>query len=253
MTPKTADSSELVHGGLSTAVCPRHLPTAERDRRTVRRQLRLARMPIGQRGPRRSNVTAITADLTRLRLSDQPSPPGRIHITTCHRHRCWKSITIGEVSNAPAAFTLPVAAVLLILAVLALITAIRGWTGALRRDSKLGVHSIAASSSDDAFALANKVAAPVVGGAAAMSLVLAVLVLILPLPTPAIVIIGVLSIVAVVVLLVAGGILGEKAARTLPVPLRMPKPSAACDGCACGAGGCGGLTRNAAPVDAETI
>lgn len=153
------------------------------------------------------------------------------------------------MSNAPASFTLPVAAVLLVLAVLALMTAGRGWTGTLRRDGKLGVHTIAASSSDDAFALANRVAAPVVGGAAVMSLVLAVLVLILPLPTPAIVIIGSLSIVAVLVLMMAGGLLGEKAARTLPVPLRLPKPSAACDGCACGAGGCGGLTRTAAPVD----
>jgi hypothetical protein len=163
-----------------------------------------------------------------------------------------KSITIGSVSNAPAAFTLPVAAVLLILSGLAVVTAVRGWTGTLRRDGKLGVHSIAAASSDDAFALANKVAAPVVGGAAMMSLVLAVLVLILPLPTLATVIIGVLSIVAVLVLMTAGGILGEKAARTLPVPLRRPKPSAACDGCACGAGGCSGLTRKAVPADSET-
>lgn len=156
------------------------------------------------------------------------------------------------MSNAPAAFTVPVAALLLILAGLSAVTAARGWTGTLRRDGKLGVHSIAAASSDEAFAMANKVAAPVVGGAAVMSLVLAVLVLILPLPTVATVIIGVLSILAVLVLMTAGGILGEKAARTLPVPLRRPKPSPACDGCACGAGGCGGLTRGAAPMDAET-
>ncbi len=167
-------------------------------------------------------------------------------------HRWQKSIIIGSVSTAPAAFTVPVAALLLILAGLASVTAARGWTGTLRREGRLGVHSIAASSSDDAFALANKVAAPVVGGAALMSLVLGILVLVLPLPTLATVVIGVLSIVAVLVLMTAGGVLGERAARTLPVPLRRPKPSAACDGCACGAGGCSGLTRKTVPVDAET-
>ncbi|MGI8590656.1 MAG: hypothetical protein ACR2M5_06655, partial [Nakamurella sp.] len=62
------------------------------------------------------------------------------------------------MSNAPAAFTLPAAALLLILAVLGAVTAARGWTGTLSRKGRLGVHSTAAVSSNEAFAVANRVA-----------------------------------------------------------------------------------------------
>ncbi|WP_090475700.1 SdpI family protein [Nakamurella panacisegetis] len=151
------------------------------------------------------------------------------------------------MSNAPVAFTLPVVLLLLVLAGLGYVTARRGWAGTLRRDGRLGIRSKAASSSDDAFAVANRVAAPVVGGAAAIALVLAVLVTVLHLPTAGSVVIGVLGLLGVLVLMVAGGVLGEQAARTLPVPARRPRPSAACSGCACGSGGCAGLTRTAAP------
>ena len=152
-----------------------------------------------------------------------------------------------RVSNAPVAFTLPVALLLLILAGLALVTARRGWAGTLRRDGRLGVHSRAASISDDAFAVANRVAAPVVGGAAVIAFVLAALTAFLKIAPAGTVVIGILGLIGVVVLMVAGGILGEQAARTLPVPARRPQPSAACDGCACGSGGCAGLTRTVAP------
>jgi len=148
------------------------------------------------------------------------------------------------VSNAPAAFTLPVVIILLFMAGLALVTAQRGWAGTLRRESKLGIHSQAASHSDNAFAVANKVAAPVVGGASVMAVVLAVLVVVLPLPTVASVVVGVISLIAVLVMLVAGGLLGEKAARVVPVPARRPNSGGSCGGCGCGSGGCAGLTRN---------
>jgi hypothetical protein len=151
------------------------------------------------------------------------------------------------VSSVPA-FAIPVAALLLLLAGLSAVTARRGWSGTLARSGRLGVHSAAASESDEAFRAANRVAAPVVGGAAVVGLVLAVLVLVLPFPTVATVLVGVLGIVAVLVLLVAGGVLGEQAARTVPVPARRPQPNAACSGCACGGGGCAGLTRTT-PAD----
>jgi len=146
-----------------------------------------------------------------------------------------------KVSNAPAAFTLPVSALLLILAALALVTARRGWAGTLRRDGRLGIHSPAAVSSDEAFVLANKVAAPVVGGAATIGLALAVLLPVLP----------VLALAAVPGLLLAAGAIGETAARTIPVPARRPAatPGAGCGGCGCGSGGCAGLTRNAIPAE----
>ena len=154
------------------------------------------------------------------------------------------------VSNAPAAFTIAVAALLLVVAVLSVLTARRGWNGTLRRDGRLGIHAPAAAASDRSFAVANKVAAPVVGGAALVAVVFAVLVLVLPVATAATVVIAVLGMLAVPALLIAAGVLGERAARTLPVPARRPKPSAACDGCACGGAGCAGLTRTAVPVDA---
>lgn len=150
---------------------------------------------------------------------------------------------MGAVSHLPA-FALPVAALLLLLSGLSLVTARRGWAGTLSRSGRLGVHSAAASESDEAFGVANRVAAPVVGGAAAIGLLLAVLVVVLPFPTVATVVLGVLGIAAVLILLVAGGVLGEQAARTVPVPARRPRPNAACSGCACGGGGCAGLTRS---------
>ncbi len=154
------------------------------------------------------------------------------------------------VSNAPAAFTVTVAVLLLIVAGLSLVTARRGWNGTLRREGRLGIHAPAAAGSDKAFAVANKVAAPVVAGAAVVAMVFAVLVLVLPVPTAATVVIAVLGLLAVPVLLIAAGVLGERAARTMPVPARRPKPNATCDGCACGGAGCAGLTRTAVPVDA---
>ena len=154
------------------------------------------------------------------------------------------------MSNAPAAFTVTVAVLLLLLAVMAGLAARGGWTGSLRREGKLGIHSPAATASDAAFAVANKVAAPVLAGAAALAVVFAVLVLVLQIPTVLTVVIGVIGLVAAAVLVTAAGVLGEKAARTMPVPARRPQPSAACDGCACGGAGCSGLTRKAVPIDA---
>ncbi|MET3807466.1 autotransporter adhesin [Nakamurella sp. UYEF19] len=157
------------------------------------------------------------------------------------------------MSNAPIAFVLPVAVLLLILAGFGGVTAARGWAGTLARTGRLGVHSPAAVSTDDAFAVANKVAAPVVGGASVIALVMALLVVLLPVPTSTTVVVGVLAVIAVLVLTIAGGVLGEKAARTLPVPARKPGSSPACAGCACGSGGCSGLTRTAVPLDAGTV
>lgn len=146
------------------------------------------------------------------------------------------------------AFAVPVAVLLLLLAGLSLITARRGWSGTLPRSGRLGVHSAAASESERAFRVANRVAAPVVGGAGVIAVLVAVLVVVLPFPSAATVVLGVLGLVAVLVLLVVAGVLGEQAARTVPVPARRPQPSGACSGCACGGGGCAGLTRTA-PAD----
>ena len=176
------------------------------------------------------------------RTSAEPAQPQAGRWVTYHR----------GVSNAPAGFTVPVALLLLVLAAIAAVNARRGWAGTLTRTGRLGIHSPAASASDDAFLMANRVAAPVVGGAAAIAVLLAVLVVVLPVPTALTITLGVLGLIAVIGLQMYGGVLGEAAARTMPVPARRPAPSAACSGCACGGGGCSGLTRNAVSTDAHT-
>ena len=154
--------------------------------------------------------------------------------------------------NTPVALTLPLAAVLLLLAVGAAATALGGWKGTLRRDGRLGLRTQAAQRSDAAFAVGTKVAAPVYGGAAVVGLVTALLVLFLPLSVTAVVVVAVLGLVAIVGLAVAGSSLGEKAARTVPVPATKPGSGGGCGGCACGTGGgCGGLTRSTDSATAQ--
>jgi hypothetical protein len=149
------------------------------------------------------------------------------------------------VLTAPPGLTIPLAALLAVLAVAAAVMAKRGAAGALRRAGRLGVHSPPAIASEDAFALANRVAAPVAAGASIVAGVLALLVLVLPLPTAGTVSIWLLGLVGSMVLLVLAGVLGDRAARQVPIPARRPGSAAGagCSGCACGGGGCAGLTR----------
>ena len=70
------------------------------------------------------------------------------------------------VTYAPLALTIPLAVVLLVLAISAGVMGYRGRVGLLDRHGRLGLHTPAAQASDAAFALANRVAAPVVLGAA---------------------------------------------------------------------------------------
>jgi hypothetical protein len=100
--------------------------------------------------------------------------------------------------------------------------------------------------SDDAFQLANRVAAPVSAGAAAVAAVMAVLMLALPLATGGTLTIFLIGLAGSMGLLVAAGVLGDRAARQVPIPARKPGSAAGagCSGCACGGGGCAGITRN---------
>ncbi len=153
--------------------------------------------------------------------------------------------------SAPLAFVVPVAVLLLTLTIAAAVMARSGWIGTLHRTGRLGIHSPAASASDEAFAVANRVAAPVLGGAAVLGAVLTVILAFLPLPAAATVVVGVVAVAAVATLFVAAGILGDRAARGIPVPARRPAANPACVGCGCGSGGCAGLTRKADHVAAE--
>lgn len=138
--------------------------------------------------------------------------------------------------------TVPLALVLLAPGIAALVTGLRGRSGTLSPESRLGVHGPAASVSPAASAMANRVAAPVVLAAAAVFVIGAVLTVALRLPTAATLVIFAVAAIGGVVLLVAGGSLGERAAATVPKPATKP---VGCDGCACGSGGCAGLTRTA--------
>jgi hypothetical protein len=150
------------------------------------------------------------------------------------------------VSAAPLGLTIPLAAVLLLLAVAAALMARGGFAGSLRRSGRLGVHTPPAMASEESFALANRVAAPVAAGAAAVAGVLAVLIIALQLPTVTTIVVWIVGLAGSMALLLAAGVLGDRAARQVPIPARAPASGAAagCSGCACGGGGCSGITRN---------
>jgi len=144
---------------------------------------------------------------------------------------------------APLSLILPLVALLLLLSVASAVMARGGFTGSLRRAGRLGVHSPAAMASDEAFATANKVAAPVAAGAAAISAVIAVLLLVLSPSTAITLVMAVIGLVGSGALLLAAGVLGDRAARFVPIPAAAPATGAGCGGCGCGSGGCAGLTR----------
>ncbi|MEP6560198.1 MAG: SdpI family protein [Nakamurella sp.] len=150
------------------------------------------------------------------------------------------------MSNAPLFLTIPLALLLAVLAAASAMMARRGAAGTLHRSDRLGVHTPAAMASDESFAMANRVAAPVSAGAAAVAAVMALLVVTLPLSTAGTITIWVLGLAGAMGLLVAAGVLGDRAARQVPVPARKPGSpgGAGCSGCACGGGGCAGITRN---------
>lgn len=139
---------------------------------------------------------------------------------------------------APLLLTVPLTVVLVGLGLLCAVTARAGWIGTLRREGRLGVHTPAALASEAAFETANRVAAPVVAGAAAISLLLGVVIGVLQPPTVTTLVMALLGLVGTFALLVAGGTLGEKAARTVPIPARRPTAGPSCGGCDCSGGGC---------------
>jgi hypothetical protein len=142
--------------------------------------------------------------------------------------------------------TVPLAVLLIALGIASAVMARGGFAGSLTRTNRMGVHSPPAMASAEAFRLANRVAAPVAGGAAVIAVVSAVLVIFLPLPTGASVVVGLVGLAGSLVLLLVAGVLGDRAARQVPIPARKPSPvgGGGCTGCACGGGGCAGITRS---------
>ena len=145
-------------------------------------------------------------------------------------------------TSASWLLTVPLGILLAVPGAAALVAGVRGRSGRLVRAGRLGVHGRAAASSDRAFAVANRVAAPVCVAAAFVFAVGAALVPGLRLPPAPTLVVFLVSLISGSLLLVAGGALGERAAAALAEPVGRPS---GCDGCVCGSGGCAGLTRSA--------
>lgn len=147
--------------------------------------------------------------------------------------------------SASLALTMPLAILPALVGGVAAVTARRGWTQSLDMGGRLGVRSEASMRSETAFTTANRVATPVVAGAAVVGLLVAVLLVLLPMPVLTAVVVAVVGLVATAALLVYAGVLGDRAARMVPQPARKPGGGGGCGSCACGSGSCGsGLTRN---------
>lgn len=152
------------------------------------------------------------------------------------------------MSHAPLFLSLPLAALLLILALPLGIAGVRGWTGRLDRLGRFGIHTPAAQASDRAFALANKVGAPLMMAAAAVGAVCAVLVVTLPVGVVGAIVIAVIGVAGLFAQMLAATNLGERSARTVPLPARKPAGGGCCGGCGCGSGGCGSANESAETV-----
>ena len=124
-----------------------------------------------------------------------------------------------------------VAAVVLAGGIAVLVTGIAGLRARLPRNRFVGVRTPATMRDDDAFALGNQVAAP---ATIASGAVLALTGASAPLLGSALVL--VIGLVGGVGLLLAGGLVGNRAAAALPEPA----PAGGCGGCA---GGCCGALQ----------
>jgi hypothetical protein len=156
------------------------------------------------------------------------------------------------VSYAPLSLTIPAAAILLALALPAALAASRGWTGRLTRLGRLGLHTPAALASDEAFALANRVTAPLAAGAAVTGIACATVALALPLGTLGAITVLLLGFVGLVSQLIGAARIGDRAARTVPLPARKPgADGGCCGGCGCGEGGCAASASAAHAVSAR--
>ncbi|MEV6827534.1 SdpI family protein [Amycolatopsis sp. NPDC051102] len=137
-------------------------------------------------------------------------------------------------------------AIALVPVVLGLLVGFGGFLGfreRLTREGGTGVRTEAALRSEEAFKLANRVAGlpTMAGGAIAVLTGLAGLAM----PTTGgLVSAAVAGVLAMVLLVMGGGMLGNRAALTVPAPA--PAAPAGCSGCACGAGGCGVFKKDEA-------
>ncbi|MGX7823769.1 SdpI family protein [Actinokineospora sp. 24-640] len=118
-----------------------------------------------------------------------------------------------------------------------LVVGFLGFTGRLPRNRYAGVRTASTLRDDDAFRVGNKVAGLPIAVAGAVGVLGAVLGWLMPSPVLA----CVLALVGLLVITVAGGLLGARAAAAVPEPAAAVP--AGCKGCQCGSGGCGVFSR----------
>lgn len=112
-----------------------------------------------------------------------------------------------------------------------------GWRERLSRSRGAGVRTEATLASDEAFRMANKIAGlPTIAGGG-VGIAGGILAMIMPTTAGSLIAVGI-ALVGMFALLAGGGLLGHRAASTIPTPEKTSVP-AGCAGCACGAGGCG--------------
>ncbi|MFI5585162.1 SdpI family protein [Amycolatopsis sp. NPDC051758] len=130
-------------------------------------------------------------------------------------------------------------AIALVPVVLGLLVGFGGFLGfreRLTREGGTGVRTQAALRSEEAFKLANRVAGLPTMAGGAISVLTGLAGLAMP-TTGGLVSAALAGVLAMLLLVAGGGVLGNRAALTVPAPA--PAAPAGCSGCACGAGGCG--------------
>lgn len=106
-----------------------------------------------------------------------------------------------------------------------------GLLGKLERDRGAGVRTKATLRSDEAFALGNKVAGVPTVAAGVVGIVAGIAALFMP-TAAGVIVVAVLGVIGLLGLLAAGGVLGHRAALTVPEPQAAPcGTSDCCGGC----------------------
>ena len=118
-----------------------------------------------------------------------------------------------------------------------------GFRERLTREGGTGVRTEAALRSEEAFKLANRVAGLPTMAGGAISVLAGLAGLAMP-STGGLISAALAGVLAMLVLVMGGGVLGNRAALTVPAPA--PAAPAGCSGCACGAGGCGVFKKDEA-------
>jgi hypothetical protein len=137
-------------------------------------------------------------------------------------------------------------AIALVPIVLGLLVGFGGFLGfreRLTREGGTGVRTQAALRSEEAFKLANRVAGLPTMAGGAISVLTGLAGLAMP-TTGGLISAALAGVLAMLLLVMGGGVLGNRAALTVPAPA--PAAPAGCSGCACGAGGCGVFKKDEA-------